>query len=86
MKRRSTGEWFIATDTADPARSVNRSLYAYRRGAKSAIRDAEHFAADYGASRVTISHNGQQAGVFTGALWVQITDPVLARALDAREQ
>ena len=83
MKR--TGEWFIHTDTADPSRSVNRSVYIYRRGAKAAITAAESLAIDYGAARVTVSHDGKTAGEFTGALWVQVTDPILGRALDARE-
>ena len=83
---RSRGEWFIATENADPSRSVNRNMFAYRRGAKAAITQAEIMAADFGATLITVSHDGRQAGVFTGALWVQITDPVLARAIEAREQ
>lgn len=86
MARRAAGEWGVFTDTADPARSVNRSIYAYRRGAKAAMREAESMAIDYGAERVTVTYNGQPAGVFTGALWVQVTDPVLARAIEAREE
>lgn len=82
---RPRGEWFVHTDTADPAKTVNRSMFAYTRGAISAARWASRMAADYGAERVTISHNGKVAGEFTGAFWVHLTDPTLRRALERLE-
>lgn len=75
------GEWQVWTDTA--RKGVNRSVVTFRRGAKAAIRAAEAIALDYDAERVTVEHDGKQAGVFSaGILWVQVSDATLARAIE----
>lgn len=84
MARQSRGEWLVYTDSA--TRGGNRNIFAYTRGAKSAIAKAEGMVVDHGAAEAIVSHEGRQAGKFTGAFWVQVTDPTLERALAKRAE
>jgi hypothetical protein len=71
----SKQEWLVYTDGQPNA-------YAFTRGAKTAARRAMEISADYRV-RVIVTHHGKQAGIYTGALWVQVTDQRLNNAIEA---